>query len=159
MEGTPGTDDQEIRWLLEKARQFCAYQERCSSEVRRKLRNIGAGNLQSEQIIQQLEEEGYLSNIRFAKAFSSGKLNNNHWGRIRIRQELYARNIDGVLVDEALQEIDESSYKTILSKLVNRKASDLKETDPAVAKGKIAAYCTGKGFEHDLVWQVIAKTE
>ena len=58
---------------LAKARSFCAYQERCRAEVTIKMRSFGLNREQAEQVIQKLEEEGYLNDERFATIYAGSK--------------------------------------------------------------------------------------
>ena len=51
---------------LAKVRSFCAYQERCRSEVSIHLRSYGLNHEQTDHMIEKLEEEGYLNDERFA---------------------------------------------------------------------------------------------
>jgi regulatory protein len=55
---------------LPKAKHYCAYQERCHSEVRDKLYGFGLNKTEVEQIIGTLIEENYLNEERFAIQFA-----------------------------------------------------------------------------------------
>lgn len=68
---------------LERAKKYCAYQERCHSEVRSRLLEWKIYGDDLEEIIVALIEENFLNEERFAKAYVSGKFNMNHWGKIR----------------------------------------------------------------------------
>ncbi len=113
--------------------------------------------MQRPQIIARLSEEGFLDEPRYARSFVRGKLHNNHWGRIRMRRELQQRQLAAPLINEALELLDQQEYQQILEGVAQKKAGSLKETDPYTRKGKIAAYCINKGFESELVWQLINK--
>lgn len=141
--------------LLEKMKVFCAYQERCVNETKRKIKSLGGDQPQTEQLIAWLQHEGYLSDTRFAKVFAHGKFSHNHWGRIKISLELEKRNIERAIIVEALQEIDETSYEKKLKKLISQKANDLKARNATNPSEKIAAYCLQKGYEPDLFWSLI----
>src|SRR5687767_5086665 len=58
---------------LPKIKQFCAYQERCHSEVKEKLYQYGLGKNDVEEIISKLIEDNYLNEERFAIHFAGGK--------------------------------------------------------------------------------------
>ena len=59
---------------LEKIKQYCAYQERCHSEVRNKLYGFGLNSEEIETIISTLIQENFLNEERFALAYAGGKL-------------------------------------------------------------------------------------
>ena len=73
---------------LPKIKQFCAYQERCHSEVKDKLFSFGLTVLEVNSIISELINENYLNEERFAKLFAGGKFRIKQWGRNKIRQQL-----------------------------------------------------------------------
>ena len=107
--------------LLEKARRFCAYQERCLQETRRKMRTLGASAEQSEMIAARMMEEGFIDEARFASAFARGKFFSRQWGRLRIRQELLLRRIPENLIDQSLNEIDQDKYVQCLHDMLEKK--------------------------------------
>lgn len=141
--------------ITEKIKRFCAYRERCIEETKKKIKSLGANAEQSEKIIQLLTNEGYIDERRFAGVFVRGKFNNNHWGRVKIQLELNMRNIPDAVSREALKEIDDEAYAQLLSKLAGNKMRSLMEKSADDVREKTAAYCIGKGFEPDLVWQTI----
>ena len=71
---------------MQKLKHYCAYQERCHSEVRDKLYRLSVWKKDHDEIIAALIEENYLDEERFAMAFAGGKFRMNQWGRIKIKQ-------------------------------------------------------------------------
>ena len=69
--------------IIERAERFCAYQERCRYEVEIKLKKLGANSNEIIKIIQSLEEDECLNEIRFAKLFSGGKFRIKDGGKIK----------------------------------------------------------------------------
>ena len=57
---------------LQKLKHYCAYQERCHSEVKEKLFNLGVWKKEHDEIISTLIEENYLNEERFAVAYAGG---------------------------------------------------------------------------------------
>ena len=51
---------------LQKLKHYCAYQERCHSEVRQKLYRLGVWKREHDEILATLIEENYLNEERFA---------------------------------------------------------------------------------------------
>lgn len=140
---------------LLKAAHFCAYQERCHVEVVEKLAGWGIYGQDADLLVVQLIEQGYLNEERFARAFAGGKFRTRNWGRLRIIRELKSRKISEYCILRGLEEIDEDDYDRILVKLVLQKWNSLKEKNPVVRRHKAAAYVIGKGYEPDLVWNVL----
>ncbi|MFW5757685.1 MAG: regulatory protein RecX [Bacteroidota bacterium] len=141
--------------LLTKAAKYCAFQERCSSDLEKKLNLWGAKKDDSQKVIHQMIQENYIDHQRFASAFVRGKFNNNKWGKNKISMELKMRKIDEEMIAIALKEIDQSEYLNTLEKLAKNKDQQLKTNDTAKKKQKIFRYLNGKGYEEDLINKTI----
>jgi len=140
---------------LEKSEKYCAYQERCQSEVRNKLYEWGLYSKEVESIIAELVTNRFINEERFAKAYTSGKFRIKQWGRIKIKNELKKRKLSEYCINTAIEEIPEQEYLDSLKKLIFKKAKLIKKTNNYIYKNKLAAYAVSKGFERDLVWKVI----
>ncbi|MBK9291528.1 MAG: RecX family transcriptional regulator [Bacteroidetes bacterium] len=147
----------EHEFFLEKARHFCDYQERCIFEVREKLQSWNVRPEVAEQIIVQLEKEGYLDEDRYVRAFALGKLRHNKWGRNKIIYALRQKRIPELIIQIGLSEIDSEEYLNVLRSVLSEKR--ISETDPYKYKAKLANYAIQKGFQPSLVWQVINEAE
>ena len=145
--------------LKKKAAKYCAWQERCSHDVKIKLQNLQASEQETEKIIKWLKDEKYINDSRFAASFARGKFNNNNWGRKRIISELRFRNIDEQIIKNALEEIAENDYLKTLEELASRKWNDIKTDELLAKKQKTAAFLVNKGYEMDLVFRILEKIE
>jgi regulatory protein len=143
----------EYQYLLDKARHFCDYQERCISELKEKLTSWKARTEVAEQIILQLEREGLIDEDRFVRAYALGKLRNNHWGRNKIMYALRLKKVPDLIIEIGLQEIDSEEYVQVLKEVLSSKKVD--ETDPYRKNAKLATYAIQKGFQPALVWDII----
>jgi len=146
-----------IDHLKQKAARYCAYRDRCTAEVEIKLLQLEATQPQLEEVIHWLKNEKYLDDARFAATFARSKFKSNKWGRNRIVMELKTRNIDPVQISQALKEINNEEYIKVLQSLAHKKIEQVKDDDPYIIKQKTAVYLQGKGFEPDLIWQVLEK--
>lgn len=138
-----------------KAQQFCAYQERAQQEVRNKLYDWGLYTKDVEEIIAILITDNFLNEERFAHAFTSGKFNIKAWGKLKIKQHLKQKMISARLIKEALEGIDDDVYYNKLKTLLEKKAALLKENDPFKRKNRLAQYVSGKGYESDLIFDIL----
>jgi regulatory protein len=141
---------------LQKLKHFCAYQERCHSEVKEKLYSLGVWKNNQDEIISTLIEEGYLDEERFAIAYAGGKFRMKHWGRIKIRHALLQKQVSEYSIKKALKSIDEADYKTTLQKEAEGKYASLKNEQYLARKKKTIDYLAARGFEHNLINEALA---
>ncbi len=146
-----------LQEALEKAERYCAFQERCTDDVYKKLLQWGLDAHDREKIIAQLRDENFLSDSRFAALYVRSKINQKRWGRIRIKMELARRHIDGGIINEALQKVDEDRYRENLQVLAQKKAGGLSEEDPEKREWKLRQYLYSKGYEADWIDEIIKK--
>ena len=135
-----------------KIKQYCAYQERCHSEVRDKLYSYGLNKHETDEIISTLITENYLNEERFAIQFAGGKFRMKHWGKNKIKQALQFKQISNYCINKALAEIDFSAYENTFQKAVEQKLKTLKgEKNMFIRKRKLQDFLLQRGFESDLI--------
>lgn len=138
-----------------KLYRYCAYQERCHQEVEQKLSELGVRGDHIDEIISHLISEGFLNEERFAKNFASGKFRLKHWGKLKIKRELEQRNLSHHNVRVGLREIADEEYAHSLKQLLSKKAHLLEEPNLFVLRDKASKFAIQKGFEPELVWEVL----
>jgi len=144
---------------LVKAEHFCAYQERAQQEVRDKLYDWGLWPDAVENIIIKLIGDNFLNEERFAKAYVRGKFKQKGWGRIKIKQGLKIKKIPDKLLKKALLIIDGDEYLAMLTKILSKKANLLTEKVPYKRRYKLQQYALSRGFENDLIIDVLKNSE
>lgn len=144
---------------LLKAEAACAYQERCQQEMRDKLYEWGLHSNDVENVIAHLITSGFLNEERFAKAFAGGKFRIKKWGRVKIKKELKARRISDYCIKQAMKEINEDDYLKTLKAVLAKKSKDIKGGKMLVRNYKIAQYAISRGFESDLIWEILNEKE
>jgi regulatory protein len=142
---------------LQKLKHYCAYQERCHSEVKDKLYSLGVWKRDHDEIIASLIEENYLNEVRFAIAYAGGKLRVKQWGRVKIRYELKQKQVSEYCIKKALKQINEAEYLQLLNKLAKEKYAALKNDQYIIRKKKTINYLVAKGFESEYILAVIKK--
>jgi len=140
---------------LSKAQAYCAYQERCQSEVRTKLYTWGLWKNDVENILTQLISDGFINEERFSIIYAGGKFRIKNWGRVKIKTALKQKGISDYCIKKALQKIDDTVYKISLKKLILKKSKELKEKNKQTLASKLSSYAISKGYESDLVWDLI----
>lgn len=141
--------------VLPKIKQYCAYQERCHSEVRKKLYSYGLYKTDVEKLLSQLIEENFLNEERFAIQYAGGKFRIKQWGKKKIVYALKEKQISNYCIRKAIQEIDGIDYEKTLYKLAVKKWASLKGERHINRKIKTQIYLQQKGFENELISKII----
>lgn len=143
---------EQIRLKIER---YCAYQERSHQEVKNKLFSLGLNSSQTDELVSSLIVDGYLNEERFAKAFSGGKFRMKKWGRLKIVNELEKKGISKNCIKSGLREIDAEDYRQTLTAVLSDKIDKVTEENIYVLRDKVSTYAIQKGFEPELVWEVL----
>lgn len=148
-----------LKDALRKAASFCAYQERTQQEVRDRLNDWDIYGDDAEEVIAELISQNYLNEERFAKSFAGGKFRVKHWGKRKIRQHLQQRGIAGYNLEQAMKEIAPDNYRETLTVLLDKRRLSIRDDNPLVVKQKLVRYALSKGYESDLIWQVLGQLD
>ncbi|MBJ2174753.1 RecX family transcriptional regulator [Aureibaculum sp. A20] len=148
-------------YSLEEAKRrlenYCAYQERCHSEVEKKLYEMYLSQDEKEEIILHLLQHDFLNEERFSKSFARGKFNIKKWGKVRIVRELKFRKITNYNITQALKEIDESEYLSTFDQLAEKKYTQITEPNIQKKRKKMADYLLYRGWETNLVYTKVSE--
>ena len=139
--------------ILKKVLRYCAYQDRCTQEVRNKLATFDMPDSEKDKIVKLLVNEGYLDDEHYASTFVRSKIHLKKWGVNKIRMSLKMKGISDEITSNALSEIDPEIYREELIKVL--KAKKINETDPYKRRAKLAQYAMQKGYEPGLVWDTL----
>jgi regulatory protein len=130
---------------------LCSRQERCRSEIRRKLSSRGVAENDIEDILTRLEKEGYIDEMRFSRAFVRDKLRLNKWGRVKIRHMLSGKQVPEGTIDRALAEIDDEEYHRILREELTKKRKSVHGSNAFDLRAKLLRFGQQRGFEPSLI--------
>ena len=137
--------------VLQKLRFYCRYQQRCQSEIKEKLFELGVNKKDHDEIMSELIKENSVNDERFALAFASGRFKLKQWGRKKIQQGLKEKRVSDEIAQRALDQINKKEYGAILNKLARERYAALKHEQHFVRKKKTMDYLMQKGYEIDLV--------
>jgi regulatory protein len=142
--------DQHIAY--DKATFLCSRSEKCTSEIREKLKQWGLSAEASVPVIALLIEEKYLDDERFARAYVKDKFRFNHWGKQKIEYMLRAKKISQEILELAFEEIVEEDYSENLLKLITDKSPSIKAKDKFDKRNKLMRFAMGRGFESNKIY-------
>lgn len=142
---------------LQAIQYYCAYQERCHSEVRSKLLELGFRGNELEEAIAVLIAENFLNEERYAQQYCGGKFRVNKWGRRKIMEELKKKKVSDYCIRKGLKEIDDQEYRDTLQQLAEKKAAMIAGTtkNEWIRKQKLQRYLMQKGYETDIINDVL----
>lgn len=136
-----------------KLEYYCSYQERCHSEVVDKLYQLGMKSDEIDVVVVHLLQHHFLNEERFARSFARGKHRIKSWGKIRIVNELKARQISAPNIKAALTEITEEEYLATFHQLAERHWHSLTERKGPKKNKKFCDYLLRRGWESQLVYE------
>ncbi len=139
--------------FIQKARNYCVYQERCVDDVTKKLSSWKLNEEAILDILFRLKKEGFIDEERYALSFAVGKLRNNKWGRNKIFYALNRKNIPELYIQIGLAEIEEEEYINTLKGILSAKT--VKAANEFEHQQKMVRYAVQKGFQAELVWKVL----
>jgi regulatory protein len=139
------------------ALRYLAIRERCSFEIEEKLLKVGATKEQSGKVIEYLQKENYLDNLRFAKAYCNDKFKYGGWGKQKIKVKLRALKISDNHISEALDYIDDEEYMQKAKFLGENKIRFIKAKSDYEKKQKLMLFLYSKGFSSEICRKVAAE--
>ena len=139
---------------LARVADLCARSEQCRHEVREKLMRWGIGTADTEKIIARLEQERYIDDSRYARAYVADKFRFAGWGKRKIALMLRSKRIASDSINDALDQIDDDEYfDAALRTLRSRCRGQLPETREDAAR--ILRFGAQRGFETDILFKAL----
>ncbi len=135
---------------------FCSLSEHCESEVRERLQKAAVSADDADRIVDYLYDEQYLDAARYCHAFSCDRLRFAHWGRVKIQQALRLKGLPDGDIRQALDELPEDEYRSVLHNTLQQKLRSLSDDeDDYTRRGKLIRFATGRGFTMDEILDVL----
>lgn len=129
--------------IMTKMERFCAWQERCENDVRRKLTSFHLSENQEDAVVRSLKENRFLDEERYVEMFVRGKVKSS-WGRQKIVAALRAKRIPSELIDRYCSEIPEEDYGQQLQAAIEKWRRT--HPDEAPNSPKLVRHLLSKGF-------------
>ena len=136
-----------LQELTSRAENYCARAEHCASDLRTKILAWGGTPEQAETIISHLYDYHYLDDARYCRAYTHDKLLYQHWGKVKIRAMLQARQLPSSEILSALENIDETDYNRILLALLATKKNATREAQ--------IRFLLQRGFEYATILRAL----
>jgi len=140
---------------LSRLQNLCSTQEKCSGDVREKLRQWGIPEEEQQGIIDKLVKDKFVDDHRFAGFFVRDKQKINKWGKEKIRFTLIRKGLSREIIDEAFSSIPVEDFETSLRELLGRKSKELGKYESFEKKNRLIRFAIQRGFDYDLIFRLI----
>jgi regulatory protein len=144
-----------IQEHLNTLSRYCAYQERCVQEVKQKMFEIGVLPEEQKILLQHLMKEGFLDEERYATAYVRGKFRINQWGKNKIKAGLIQKGVTADNIRIALNTLDPTEYTALAQSLAEKQLPKIKAKTDYERQQKLRFYLSQKGFESEVIINVI----
>ncbi|MAI24185.1 MAG: hypothetical protein CL828_09015 [Crocinitomicaceae bacterium] len=124
-----------------KMRRWCSLQDRCTTDVRKKLQAQFDDEAVVMDIVEALVEEGFLSDERFLTSYVRTHAEHKSWGPRKIAHGLRAKGFSSAEVNVALEAHSPASFQASLEVLVERRRLEL----PA-KRERVIRFLVARGF-------------
>ena len=149
----------DIKITIEKLKQYCAIQDRCKWDVIQIIKLSQLTKNKQDDILKILTKEKFIDEERYSRSFCRGKFKIKNWGKNKIIYELKKKHISTICINKGLLEINDIEYLNALNIQYQKKKKTIKEKNQFIKNKKIAAYLINKGYESNLVWNIITKVK
>jgi len=146
--------NEQQKQAFSKAAALCSRAEKSPGSIQKKLEQWGLSDDEALPVMQQLFQQKFLDEERFACSYVRDKFRFNQWGRVKIAFQLKTEKISTSIIQTALDEIDEAAYREALHALLADKIRKTKAANPYDLKAKVFRFAQSRGFEQDLIFSV-----
>lgn len=139
---------------IQRVQALCARQERCSHDIRLKLKQWQISNVEIEKIIKHLIIDGFINDERYARMFVRDKSKFNKWGPKKIIYTLKSKYFSEDIIKIALEEIEHANDESTLKEILLKKKKGIRAKSPYDLKTKLIRFGISRGFENEAVSKV-----
>lgn len=144
---------------LSRLAALCSRGEHCTGELSEKMQRWNLSDEAQARIMAFLTEHHYVDDTRYARAFIHDKVEYNKWGRKKIEQALWAKNIDESVYAHILDEIEENVWEKTLFPLLLTKEKSIKAENDYERNVKLLRFALSRGFSMDTARRCIEEMD
>lgn len=142
---------------LNKATSLCVASEKCEYDLKEKLDKWSVDVSDVIKIIEQLKKDDFINEKRYCNAFVKDKFKFNRWGKTKIVFMLRQKGISNQSIESAIDNIDTDEYISVLTDILSAKHKTIKDKDPYQTKAKLYNFAVSRGFENEVIKEVIKR--
>jgi regulatory protein len=151
------SDTQAVDGAKRQAYRYLANRSQTRHELRDRLQRRGYSIEVIDNVLRDLEAEGYVDDHKFALDWARYRLQNKLIGRRRLAWELQQRGVSLEFVEEALRDVYGESSEVTLAEQATRKRLGSNELPISPReRQRYARYLFGLGFDADTIAAALA---
>ncbi len=140
---------------LNYAMSICCRREYPKSDIRKKLATRLDNDEQIEEVLQRLEKEKFIDELRYCHAYAREKSNIAGWGKKKIEFQLRTKSIPSELIRKALDELDEGQTEKRMFEVLSVKWRSLKEDE--TNRPKLIRFGLSRGYTYGEIQSFFSK--
>jgi len=144
----------DFKHWLQKMQLLCSSKEYCKFDIQQKLKSSNLSPDSIQRIMAQLEEQHYIDEDRYVRAFVNDKFWINRWGKMKIRYALQQKQLSEGKIENALNEITDDDYIQHFTSLAKAKWKSLKDNDERIRLQKLIRFLIGRGVEFEVAQKI-----
>lgn len=147
--------EKEFKKVFQLLASKCSKKELSTNEALQYIAKFNLKLVEKHRLINQLKKDNYINHERYASAFTHDRFNFYKWGKLKIKYHLLQKGIEEDYVDNALDAIDYSKYKSLIEEEANKKHLSMGSPKDFNSKQKLSKYLNQKGFEGELIFEIV----
>ena len=161
-------DDDKVEQLLEENKSYTAYdlalnylkvKMRSKKEIKDYLMKKEVEEKLISNAINKLEEQGYVNDLLYARAFISDKINLSNDGPYKIKEQLIKLGINEEVVLNELSVFDKGLEKSRIEHLMDKQVKTNHNKSEYILRKKTIDYLVNLGYTKELVISLINRVE
>jgi regulatory protein len=153
-------DDKECTRAKNIAYRYLSYRPRSYSEVEKKLRDQGFGDVTVRTVLSNLIRLGYIDDEKFAEQWAQSRVRLRGLGRRRIEQELRDKGVDRETARRALNDVLTADLEIETARrAAERKLTTMRTLDGETRRRRLAGFLERKGFSFAVIRQILINTD
>lgn len=150
-------DRSEINKIKKYAFRFLSIRNHSSFEIKLKLLKKNFAKELIDIAVKELIDNAFINDRNYALQYLEEKIAKGKSGPNKIKSELIKRGISREIIKEIFTQIDTSYSLDTALKLALKKIKTLKEKDTTKSKQKIFLFLHSKGFDTEVISNVLSK--
>ncbi|MDR1197854.1 MAG: RecX family transcriptional regulator [Prevotellaceae bacterium] len=140
---------------LMRLQKLCSICEKSTFDIRKKLIEYKIESSKMTEIIQKLQDTGFVDDRRFARLFARTKHDISKWGKQKIEYQLRAKQIPESIIVEALDEISGESYSETVAVELAKKLKTTKAKSQSELAAKLMKFALSRGYDYSVSYDII----